>query len=101
MTLIYTDAAERQGGAWAGKAALPDQTLWQASLPTRLFQNRSIRVANAPAFALDAGRSTLRLSKTQGCSWLAKRGDVLGKHLQARLRVSFQNISGIRATNQP
>jgi hypothetical protein len=49
MTLIYTDAAERQGSAWAGKAALPNQTLWQASMPTRLFQNRSIRVANAPA----------------------------------------------------
>ena len=79
MTLIFTDAAEWQGGAWAGKAALPNQTLWQASLPTRLFQNRSIRVANAPAFALDAGRSTLRLSKTQGCSWLAKRGGLRGQ----------------------
>jgi len=49
-----SNAAERQGGAWAGKEALPNQTLWQASLPTRLFQNRSIRVANAPAFTLDA-----------------------------------------------
>ena len=42
-----------------------------------------------------------RLPKAQGCDWLAKRGDVLGKHLQARLRGSFQNSSGIRATNQP
>ena len=41
------------------------------------------------------------MRKTQGCGWLAKRGDVLEKHLQARLRVPFQNISGIRATNQP
>jgi hypothetical protein len=39
--------------------------------------------------------------KAIGCDWLAKRGDVLEKHLQARLRVSFQNSSGIRATNQP
>jgi hypothetical protein len=39
--------------------------------------------------------------KAIGCDWLAKRGDVLKKHLQARLRVSFQNSSGIRATNQP
>ena len=41
------------------------------------------------------------MRKTQGCGWLANRGDVLEKHLQARLRVPFQNISGIRATNQP
>jgi hypothetical protein len=37
--------------------------------------------------------------KTQGCDWLAKRGDVLGKHPKAGLRVSFQKSSGIRATN--
>ena len=34
----------------------------------------------------------------QGCDWLANRGDVLGKHLQAGLRVSLQNSFGIRAT---
>jgi hypothetical protein len=39
--------------------------------------------------------------KAIGCDWLAKRGGVLGKYLQARLRVSFHNSFGIRATNQP
>jgi len=38
--------------------------------------------------------------ETQGCDRLAERGDVLQKHPQAGLRVSFQNNSGIRATNQ-
>jgi hypothetical protein len=37
---------------------------------------------------------------THGCDWLAKRGGVLEKHPKAGLRVSFQNSSGIRATNQ-
>ena len=42
-------------------------------------------------------REMLRiLEKIQNCDWLAKRGDVLGKHPKTRLRVIFQNISSIR-----
>ena len=40
MARIYTDKTDAQGGAWASQAALPNQTRWQASLPTRLFLNR-------------------------------------------------------------
>jgi hypothetical protein len=40
MTRIYTDKTEAQGAAWASQAVLPNQTRWQASLPTRLFLNR-------------------------------------------------------------
>lgn len=50
MTRIFTDEAETQGVAWASRAALPNQTLWKASLPARLLPNRSIRYANDPAF---------------------------------------------------
>ena len=59
------------------------------------------RFAIGPAFR--ALREILGMGKrmAQGCDWLANRGDVLGKHLQARLRVSLQNSSGIRATNHP
>ena len=38
--------------------------------------------------------------KMQYCDWLAKRGDVLQKHPQACLRVSFENESSIRVANQ-
>lgn len=51
ITRIYTDEAVAQGFAWASQAALPNQPLWQPSLPTRLFPNRSIRSANDPALA--------------------------------------------------
>jgi hypothetical protein len=60
------------------------------------------RFASGPAFC--ALREMIRMGKERkkhGCDWLAKRGDVLEKHPKACLRVSFQNISGIRATNQP
>ena len=49
MTRMGTDEPEAQGYAWAGQAALPNQTLSPASLPTRLFPTRSIRFANGPA----------------------------------------------------
>ena len=65
MTRIYTDKEETQGGASASQAALPNQALWQASLPTRLFPNRSIRFANAPAFRA--------LRETQNCQELEFR----------------------------
>jgi len=39
-------------------------------------------------------------TKLQGCDWLAKRGDFLGKHPKACLRVIFQNSSSIRPANQ-
>lgn len=96
-----TDEAETQGDAWVSHAALPNQTLWQASLPTRLFPTCFIRYANAPAFSRlvrDFGNGK---KKTQGCVWLAKRGDVLRKQPKARLRGDLQKSCTVRAANNP
>jgi hypothetical protein len=41
MTRMGTDEAE-PGDAWASQAALPNHTLWQASLPERLSLNRPL-----------------------------------------------------------
>jgi hypothetical protein len=58
------------------------------------------RSASGPAFRALREILGMGKKKTQGCDWLAKRGGVLEKHPKARLRVSFQNSSSIRATNQ-
>ena len=55
------------------------------------------RSASGPAFCALREIKGIGEKKTRGCDWLAKRGDVLGKHPKARLRVIFQNISCIRA----
>lgn len=47
ITPNYTNG-EEQGSAWQAKMPLPNQTLWQASLPTSLFLNRPL----APQVAL-------------------------------------------------
>jgi hypothetical protein len=39
--------------------------------------------------------------KDTGLRFACQAAGVLEKHPKARLRVSFQNSSGIRATNQP
>ena len=39
--------------------------------------------------------------KNTGLRLVSKRGDVVKKHPQARLRGSFHNRSSIRAANQP
>jgi hypothetical protein len=40
------------------------------------------------------------LGENAGLRLVSKRGDVVKKHLQARLRVSFHNKSSICAANQ-
>ena len=105
MTRIYTDEAEVQGSAWASQAALPNQTLWQASLPTRLFLNRSIRSANVALHFAHRARlrncQELAFRKSTGQVRLAGMAGFLKRHLQARLREDLQKARTIRAANNP
>jgi hypothetical protein len=109
---IYTDWEPRKTrtntkgnkrGATLGQAklALHFQIPSQASLRGIVKTHRPL--APRASLLFRALREMLGIweKKIQGCDWLAKRGDVLGKHPKARLRVSFQNSFGIRATNQP
>ena len=68
---------------------------------TGLCKHIANSLRERPCFCSRRWTLAPRLPKAQGCGWLAKRGDVLEKHPKARLRVSLQNSSGIRATNQP
>ena len=60
-----SNEAEAQGCAGTSQAALPNQTLWQASLPQRLFLNRSTRLASAPCF-LPANQSPATRYSAEG-----------------------------------
>jgi hypothetical protein len=90
----------KQVGAWASQAALRFQIPSQSSLHGIVKTHRSLAPRAALLFAPCARSMEWGKKKTQGCDWLAKRGGVLEKHPKARLRVSFQNGSSIRATNQ-
>jgi hypothetical protein len=78
---------EAQGYAWANQAGAVfsnpfTSELAQDSETTSLIWLRKWSCAFA----------SLRdfWEKKQGCDWSAKRGDVVKKHPQARLRVSYQ-----------
>ena len=70
MSRIYTDTQDAQGDAWASQVALPNQTFWQASLPTLLFSNWSIRFTNDPTLALDTRRWFLFIRFNSSNQWL-------------------------------
>jgi len=102
ISRIYTDEAVAQGGAWASQAALPNQALWQASLPTRLFQKHSL--ASRAALLFRALREInncqeLALRKSTGHARPDGLAEFLKRHLQACLRVDLQKGRTIRAAN--
>ena len=96
----YTRMGRRGATLGQAKPALLNQTLWQASLPRRLFLNRLLASRAAPLFRALREMLGIWETKIQGYDWLAKRGDFLGKHPKAFLRVTFQNSSRIRPANQ-
>jgi len=79
----------KQGGAWASQAALPNQALWQAGLPTRLFLNRSL----APRAALHfrALRAMMRMGKEKdtGLRLACQSGRCFGKASEGSLASVF------------
>jgi len=90
MTRIFTDKAETQGRAWASQAALPKQTLWQASLPTRLFPNRSI-APRVPRFGAPRASRLGEWEVGEGISLLI-RGEFLEGQSQAGLQMDSQKL---------
>jgi hypothetical protein len=96
----YTRMGRRGATLGQAKLDLLNQTLWQASLPTRLFLNRLLASRAAPLFRALREMLGILETKIQGCDWLTKRGDFLGKHPKACLLVVFQNSSSIRPANQ-
>jgi hypothetical protein len=90
-----------QGGAWASQVGAAFSNPFTIEL-ARDCENTSLtRFASGPAFRALREMIGIWETKIQGCDWLARRGDVLRKHPQACLRVSFENGSGIRVANQP
>ena len=77
---------EAQGCAWQAKLAMRFQIPSQASLHGIVKPHRSFCYANGPAFC--ASRRNL-LEKIAWLRLVSKRGDVVKKHPQARLRVFF------------
>jgi hypothetical protein len=74
---------ETQGYTWASQATMDFQIPSQASLHGIMKPHRSFCYANGPALRWNPREKAL------GYAWPAKRGDILKKHPQARLRVSF------------
>ena len=95
MTRIFTDKAETQGRAWASQAALPKQTPWQASLPTRLFPNRSI-APRVPRFGAPRASRLGEWEVGEGISLLI-RGEFLEGQSQAGLQMDSQKLNIPRA----
>ena len=77
---------EAQGYAWASQAGDALSNPFASELARDYEIYRSFCYANGPAFC--ASRRNL-LEKIAGLRLVSKRGDVVKKHLQARLRVSF------------
>ena len=78
---------EAQGCAWASQAG---------DVPPNPFTSELARDCKIPSLILLRKWPWIYLCikmkmkmKTPGCAWSAKRGDVVKKHLQASLRVSF------------
>jgi hypothetical protein len=86
---------DTQGCAWQSKLALRFQIPSQASLARDYEIYRSFCSANGPALPKN-------LSENTGLRLVSKRGDVVKKHLQARLRVSFpQQIQHSHSESTP
>jgi hypothetical protein len=82
------------------KLALCLQIPSQASLHGILKPHRLFCYANGPAFC--ASRKMWKIEKNTGLRLVSKRGDVVKKHLQARLRVSFpKQIQHSRSESTP
>jgi hypothetical protein len=96
----YTRMGRRGSALWQAKRTLRFQITSQASLYGIVKPHCLLAWRVGPL--LRALREILGIWGTiiQGCDWLAKREEVLGKHPKARLLV-FQNSSSIRAANQP
>jgi hypothetical protein len=89
---MKTEACRAELGQ--AKLALRFQIPSQASLHGTVKTHRSFCYANGPASPRNLfENTTLRL--------VAKRGCVVKKHPQARLRGSFHNKSSTRTANQP
>jgi hypothetical protein len=83
----------RRAALGQAKLALCLQIPSQASLHGTVKTHRPFCYANGPA-------SPRNLFENTSLRLVSKRGDVVKKHPQARLRVSFHNRSSIRVANQ-
>ncbi len=72
-----------QGYSWASQAAMDFQIPSQASLRGIVKSPSLILLRKWPCFALESS------GKSTGLRFVSKRGDVVKKHPQARLRVSY------------
>jgi len=92
MARIDTDKMQGQklqGCACASQAALDFQIPPQASLHGIIKTHRSFCSAKYPCIWFLIMFFKMGFENTTGCAWPAKRGDVVKKHPQARLRGSF------------
>jgi hypothetical protein len=95
-TRIKKGAEKRSSMLGQAKLAPAFQIPSHASLHGIVKPHRSFCYANGPASRWNLWEKAL------GCAWPAKRGDVLKKHLQARLRGGFlQQIQHSRSESTP
>ena len=89
---------EAQGCAWASQAGAVLPNPFASELARDCEPPSPILLRKWPCIYL-----CIKIKmKTSGCDWPAKRGDVVKKHLQARLRVSFpQQIQHSHSESTP
>jgi len=87
MIRICTNHKEAHGYAWVSQARAEFSNPSTSEIALSCENTSHIRWADGPAFSR---LSRTGNTKTLGCDWLAKRGDILRRHPQARLRVSFK-----------
>ena len=83
-----------QGCAWTSQAGAAVSNPFTSKLARDSEIHRSFCYANGPASPRNLWKKNI------GLRLVSKRGDVVKKHPQARLRVSFHNRSSIRVANQ-